>query len=93
VTVRDPASLECKEVVELVTEFLGAAMAPEERARLEQHLLVCPPCTLHVAQVRATIEHLAELRTAQPRGAAHVHPALVDLFRQWKQKRAGDDDV
>ena len=68
VTVRDPASLECKEVVELVTEFLGATMAPEERARLEQHLLVCPPCTLHVAQVRSTIAHIAELRTAPAPG-------------------------
>jgi anti-sigma factor RsiW len=88
VIVRDPARLECKEVVELVTEFLGDALTPEERARLEQHLLVCPPCTLHVAQVRSTIGYLAELRTD---GAPiQVGPALVDLFRQWK-KRAGDD--
>jgi hypothetical protein len=87
-TVRDPARLECREVVELVTEFLGDALTPEERARLEQHLLVCPPCTLHVAQVRSTIGHLAELRTD---GApVRLAPTLVDLFRQWK-KRAGDD--
>jgi anti-sigma factor RsiW len=87
VTVRDPALLECKEVVELVTEFLGGALAPDERARLEQHLLVCPPCTLHVGQVRSTIEHLAGLRT----DPAPVAPALVDLFRQWKKKRAPDE--
>jgi anti-sigma factor RsiW len=90
VTVRDPARLECKEVVELVTEFLGDAMVPEERARLEQHVLVCPPCTLHIAQVRATIEHLAELRA--PSSPAQVRPAVVDLFRQWK-KRGGNEDA
>jgi hypothetical protein len=89
VTVRDPARLECKEVVELVTELLGDAMAPEDRARLEQHLLVCPPCTIHVAQVRSTIDQLAGLREGR---AVQVGPALVDLFRQWK-KRAGDDDA
>ena len=33
VTVRDPARLECKEVVELVSDFLGEAMAPDDRAR------------------------------------------------------------
>ena len=89
-TVRDPARLECKEVVELVTEFLDNALSPEERARLEQHLLVCPPCTLHVAQVRSTILHLAELRGDRTPG--QVGPALVDLFRQWK-KRTEDDDA
>jgi anti-sigma factor RsiW len=91
VTVRDLAVLECKEVVELVTEFLGSALAPVDRARLEQHLLVCPPCTLHVAQVKATIAHISKLRAHD--APVDVSPALVDLFRQWKKKRTGDDDV
>ena len=90
-TVRDPAALECKEVVELVTEFLGDAMAPVDRTRLEQHLLVCPACTLHVAQVRSTISHVAELRVNDQSG--DVGAELVDLFRQWKHKRARDDDA
>ncbi|HEX3770862.1 MAG TPA: zf-HC2 domain-containing protein [Polyangiaceae bacterium] len=87
-TVRGPATLVCKEVVELVTEYLDQAMSPEERARIEQHLLVCPPCTLHVAQVRATIARLAELR-AKP--DAEAGKAMVDLFRQWKKRGAGDE--
>jgi anti-sigma factor RsiW len=91
VTLRDPALLECREVVEVVSDFLSGALTPEDRARLEQHLLVCPPCTLHVAQVRATLEHLAELRTEHM--PAEVGPALVDLFRRWAKKRAGDDDA
>jgi anti-sigma factor RsiW len=91
VTVHDPALLECKEVVELVTEFLGSTLAPVDRARLEQHLLVCPPCTLHVAQVRATIAYVAKLRESD--AAADVSPALVDLFRRWNEKRTDDDDI
>jgi anti-sigma factor RsiW len=91
VTVRDPASLECRDVVELVTEFLGGTMAPDDRARLEQHLLVCPPCTLHVGQMRSTLERLAELRAAPT--SAEVRPAAVDLFRQWKQQRERDEDA
>ena len=88
-TVRDLAVLECKEVVEVVTEFLGSALAPVDRARLEQHLLVCPPCTLHVAQVRSTIAHIATLRAND--APVDASPALVDLFRQWRKKRTGDD--
>lgn len=51
-----PLTLQCKEVVELVTELFGNALAPEVRARLEQHLLVCPPCTAHIRQVKSTIQ-------------------------------------
>ena len=80
--VRDPATLTCKEVVELITEFLSNALSPEDRVRLEQHLLVCPPCTLHLGQVQSTIEVMARLRTDT--GPTEVDPALLRLFRQWK---------
>ena len=81
--VKHPTTLTCKEVVELVTEFLSDALAPEDRARLEQHLLVCPPCTVHVGQVQTTVALSAELRDAPAIDAA---PTLVEVFRRWKQK-------
>jgi anti-sigma factor RsiW len=87
VRVRDLEALECREVVELVTEFLGGAMVPEDRARLEQHLLVCPPCTAHVAQMKSTVEHLARLAAVD--AAPAVSPALVDMFRNWKKRFSG----
>lgn len=68
--VHDAAKLTCKDVVELVTEFLGDTLEPNERVRIEQHLLVCPPCTLHLGQMKATIELSSMLRsdssTAEP---------------------------
>jgi hypothetical protein len=84
VTVRDPAILTCREVVELVTEFLSDGLSADDCVRIEQHLFVCPPCTLHVGQVKATIELTGELH----RGTAPValDPALARLFRQWQQK-------
>lgn len=60
-TVRDPSVLTCQEVVELVTEFLGDALPSDDRIRIEQHLLVCPPCTLYLGQVRATIALTGDL--------------------------------
>jgi len=80
VTVRDPSVLTCKEVVELLTELLSDALPPADRVRLEQHLLVCPPCTLHLGQVRSTIRLVADLRSAEtPSG-------VIELFRHWKRK-------
>jgi len=83
-TVRDPALLECREVVEVVSDFLDDALAAADRARIEQHLLVCPPCAGYVAQVKATIVHLAELAAAD--GPSAPAPTLVEAFRQWKRK-------
>jgi hypothetical protein len=77
-TVRDAATLTCRELVELMTDLLSDALPAEDRARLEQHLLVCPPCTLHLSQLKTSIALTAELK--QP---AEPGPAL-ELFRRWK---------
>jgi hypothetical protein len=75
-----PITLTCKDVVELVTELFDDGMPPEDRVRLEQHLLVCPPCTLHIRQVEDT------LRLARELPAASLSPDTLDLFRRWKRK-------
>lgn len=82
--MRDPTGLLCKELVELVTEYLGGTLSTEDRVRLEQHLLVCPPCTVHVGQIKRTIELAGELHD-DPAGAA-PEAALVEVFRRWKQR-------
>ena len=74
-----PTRLACRDVVELTTEFLGGALTAIERAHLEQHLLMCSPCTMHLHQVRATIALTKELGAAEP---AAVSPSLLAAFRK-----------
>ena len=81
-TLRDPALLTCQEVVEHVTELLEGALPPEDRVRLEQHLLVCPPCTLHLAQLKSSISLTGQLL----RGAEPAPANAIDVFRRWKSK-------
>ena len=83
-TVRDPATLECREVVEIVSDLLDGSLAAGDRARVEQHILVCPPCTRFLAQMRSTVGGLGDLRGAHE--PVEVSRELVDLFRQWKRK-------
>jgi anti-sigma factor RsiW len=78
----DPTTLACKDVVELVTEYLGNSLEPEDRARIEQHLLVCPPCTAHIGQMKTTVELTAALREPSPTGADEQ---LLALFRRWRK--------
>ena len=81
-SVTHPVRLQCKEVVEQVTNLLGGELPPEDLVRLEQHLLVCPPCTLHVQQVRDTIAIARETRAE----AAAVPPAVLDAFQRWRAR-------
>jgi hypothetical protein len=81
-TVSHPIRLQCREVVEHVTDLLGGALSAEDIVRLEQHLLVCPPCTLYVQQMRDTIALAAETRVDEPADIA----SALDAFRAWKAR-------
>ncbi len=50
-----PDPLRCREVVELVTDYLEGTLAPEDEVRLEEHLAQCDPCVRYIEQVRQTI--------------------------------------
>jgi anti-sigma factor RsiW len=82
---RNIIELVCIEVVELITEYLGGAMVPEERARLEQHLLVCPPCTAYLAQVKAT-QKLARGLGQGTLESGDGEASLLNLYRRWNRK-------
>jgi hypothetical protein len=83
---RSSVDLVCKEVVELITEYLSHAMAPEDRVRMEQHLLACPPCTAHLAQVRTTLELARGLGEGEQADAANGED-LLGVFRRWNRGR------
>ena len=76
--------LTCKEFVERTSDFLGGgdALTPQERIELEQHLLVCPPCTIHLGQMRATIATTALLREPATTPSA----GALDAFAKWKAR-------
>jgi predicted anti-sigma-YlaC factor YlaD len=54
VTRLKQTELTCREIVEVVNDYLEDAMAPEERASFEQHLHACPWCLTYFDQMRAT---------------------------------------
>jgi hypothetical protein len=82
---RNSVELLCKEVVELVTEYLSRAMVPEDRVLLEQHLLTCPPCTAYLEQVKVTLKLTGGLgEDASDAGAADA--SLLELYRRWSRK-------
>ena len=75
----------CRELVELVTEYLDDALPPRDRERFEEHLADCSGCRAHVAQVRETIKVLG---SASPESLSEqAERDLLATFRDWKRDR------
>lgn len=55
------AELTCREVIGVVGDYVDAELLPEDRARLEQHLFICPPCVTYLAQYRETVAATRQL--------------------------------
>jgi predicted anti-sigma-YlaC factor YlaD len=76
--------LSCREVVELVTEYLEHVLLPEMHKRFEAHIVECPGCEYYIEQVRLTISMLHQV-AKEP-----VFPAtkqeLLQIFRNWKKE-------
>lgn len=74
-------ALTCREVVELVTDYLEGVLAPEDRRRVEDHLAGCDGCTTYLEQMREMIRLTGMLTEEQlPR---EQQQRLLEAFRGW----------
>lgn len=72
----------CKELVELVTDYLEDALSASERRRFDEHLATCPYCQIYMDQMRQTIRTLGHLpEEAIP---PETLEALRARFRGWR---------
>jgi len=77
-----PGGLACRELVELVTDYLEDALAPEDRARFEAHIAACDHCGAYLEQMRVTLRVVGHI---DPDGLEpEVERELLDAFREWK---------
>ena len=80
--------LVCKQVVEMVTDYLEGFLSPRDRERLEAHLAGCPHCTEYLAQMRETIRLAGQLTPED--FSAQMRDAFTDVYRRWRADDAGD---
>ena len=76
--------LSCREVVQLVTEYLEDTMAPETRLRFERHIAICPPCRGFLGQMRETLRVTGEL--TEESLSPEARETLLEAFRDWKER-------
>ena len=78
--------MSCRELVELVTDYLEESLSRRERRRFEAHIAGCDHCTAYLTQMRSTIATLGKLseESIPPR----ARDELLVAFRDWKSSGA-----
>jgi len=74
--------MDCNVLVEVITDYLEGTMAPEERARFDEHLIYCDGCTTYLEQMRATLAAVGRIPAESLKGQARER--LLQSFRAWK---------
>ncbi len=75
--------LTCKELVELVTDYLEGKLPPDDNSCFEKHIAGCRNCTAYLEQMRTTIRLtgiLSEDAITPP-----ARDELLDIFRDWNK--------
>jgi anti-sigma factor RsiW len=76
--------LECKEIFELLSEYIDAELTPELCDSVKRHIEGCGPCVEFVESLRKTVELCQQYRS----GA--IPPSLGEQVRR-ELRRAYDD--
>ena len=71
----------CREMVELVTDYLEGALSRREHRRFERHIAGCDGCSAYLEEMRRTLRVLGRLdeETISP----EARDALLHAFRDW----------
>jgi anti-sigma factor RsiW len=79
--------LACKELVEVITDYLEGTLPERDRARFDQHLMTCPGCREYVEEMRTTLRLAGRLtvESISPR----TRDELLRAFRRMKASSTG----
>jgi anti-sigma factor RsiW len=75
-------AITCRELVQLVSDYIEGALEHADRARFEAHLELCDGCSAYVDQMRKTIAMVGGLREDDI--PAPAKDSLLAAFRDWR---------
>ena len=74
----------CREIAELITDYLDGSLTLRERIGFQWHLGLCFACRNYLRQMKVTIVTLRQLPPEPV--PPHVREELLERFRAWKQR-------
>lgn len=73
----------CRELVELITDYLEDRLPEIDRVRFETHIAECDACRTYLEQFRLTVRVLGRL--PEESLSPDARTALLDAFRGWSR--------
>jgi anti-sigma factor RsiW len=77
--------LTCKELVEVITDYLEDRLPADRRLSFEEHVAFCSWCQTYLDQIRETIRVTGTLREEDL--SPRTRDTLLDVFRDWSTDR------
>lgn len=75
------AMLVCRDVTELVTEYLEGRLSLWTRLRFQLHIGMCRHCRAYLRQMKTTIKMSDQVEPTPP--PPDVEAELMDRFKDW----------
>jgi anti-sigma factor RsiW len=79
--------LACKQLVEIITDYLEGTLHEHDRARFDAHLMTCAPCREYVAEMHTTLRLTGRLTVESISPGARDE--LLQAFRRMKASSTG----
>jgi len=76
-----PGELTCRQLAELVSDYIEGVLAPPLQEEIVAHLTGCSDCSAYVEQMRRTIAVTGEIAGGEV--APSTRASLLALFRGW----------
>ena len=87
-TTQPGMRISCKELVEVVTDYLEGCLDDDTVAEIEAHLRLCPGCDAYLDQMRTTIDQLGHVPVESLSERATAD--LMAAFRTFRPPRRAD---
>jgi anti-sigma factor RsiW len=75
----DGTAISCREVVEVITDYLEGKLSPEDAAIFEAHLAICNGCQWYLDQIRTTIATVGRIEDEEV--PAGLRDTVLAAFR------------
>jgi anti-sigma factor (TIGR02949 family) len=77
-------AIECKEIFELLSEFLDNDLSPEECERVRRHIDGCAPCVDFLESLRRSVALCRDCSPSEKPSAlpAEVREKLMEVYRR-----------
>ena len=78
--------LSCREVTELITDYVEGALSLRDRLRFQLHIGMCRHCRAYLRQMKLTANSLGHL--PEPELPPELEQELLRRFESWKAGRS-----